>query len=108
MRSDFIQLSYLHHKLRELLSWLETSTGLEFTQTSSYRLGKGSVHNTIPCRGFDLRMRDKKIGKALVDHINKRWKYDPTRPDLECAILHGEGANLHIHIQVHKNTTSNV
>jgi hypothetical protein len=108
MKTDVIQLSYLHHKLRSLLVWLESSTGLEFTETSSYRIGKGSVHNTMPCRGYDLRIRDRVIGKAIAEHINRKWIYDPSRPEVMCCVLHGEGLNLHLHIQVHPNTVSDV
>ena len=104
MRTDYSQLKYLHVTLRLLLEWLENTTGLEFTETSSYKEGEGSVHNTMPCRGYDLRMRNKAIGEAICKHINEFWIYDDERPEKVCAILHGEGSNLHIHLQVHPNT----
>lgn len=104
MRTDYKQLEYLHIILRTLLAWLERETGLEFTETSSYRDSGTGVHTTMPCRGYDLRMRNKMIGQAICDFINSHWIYDPRRPDMKCAIIHGEGSNLHIHVQVHPNT----
>ena len=104
MRTDYKQLNYLDGTLRNLLEWLENTTGLEFTETSSYREGEGGVHNTMPCRGYDLRMRNKIIGEAICKHINMYWIYDHERPEKQCAIIHGEGVNLHIHLQVHPNT----
>lgn len=104
MRTDFKQLEYLDVKLRVLLKWLEESTGLEFTETSSYRVGTGSVHNTLPCRGYDLRMRCRVIGEAIESYINSKWVYDPSRPEKKCAVLHGKGSELHLHLQVHSNT----
>lgn len=107
MRTDYIQLEYLHITLRELLSWLEKTTGLEFTETSSFREKGVGVHTTMPCRGYDLRMRNRPIGEAICKHINQYWNYDHTRPEKECAIIHGEGSRLHIHLQVHPLTGFN-
>lgn len=103
MRIDIGQLEFIDKTLRTIL--LETeSTGLDFTITSLLRIGDGGVHGTLPLRGTDLRMRDHVIGLAIESKINTEWKYDPTRPEKKCAYLHGEGANLHLHIQVHPNT----
>lgn len=108
MRTDFKQLEYLDITLRELLAWLEDSTGIDFTETSSYREGEGSVHNTLPCRGYDLRMRSKPIGDAICAHINYTWHYDSARPLKKCAMIHGLDNNMHIHLQVHPNTTKRI
>ena len=62
MKTDYKQLEYLHIILRTLLAWLERETGLEFTETSSFRDSGTGVHTTMPCRGYDLRMRNKMIG----------------------------------------------
>ena len=104
MRTDVAQLNYLHKTLRELLVWLERTTGLEFTETSSWRPHDDGVHGTSPVRGYDVRMRSETIGQAVADHINDAREYDPGRPDLACAVLHGEASNVHLHIQVHGNT----
>ena len=104
MRTDFAQHEYLHKDLRKLLSWLEHQTGLEFTNTSNRRIGDKGVHGTDPTRGYDLRMRNKLIGEAICKFINQNWIYDPERPHLKCAVLHGEGWELHIHLQVSDST----
>lgn len=104
MRVDYEQQEFRDQKLRELIKWLEESTGFEFIETSSRRIGDDGVHGTDPTRGQDLRCRSIPIGEAVAKHINDSWLYDPDRPDLNCCVLHGKGSNLHLHIQVHPNT----
>ena len=104
MRIDIKQLEFIDRNLRTILTETENDTGLEFTITSLYRMGDSGVHGAMPLRGTDLRMRDKAIGERIEAHINSRWAYDPSRPEHNCALLHGEGANLHIHVQTHPNT----
>lgn len=104
MNLDIKQLAYYHPILRELLLWLEEVTGLTFTITSQYRIGDEGVHGTLPLRADDLRIRHKAVGEAIATAINSEWCYDHIRPDMLCAVLHGEGTNLHLHIQVHPNT----
>ncbi|RKZ92899.1 MAG: hypothetical protein DRQ40_08220 [Gammaproteobacteria bacterium] len=104
MRVDLNQLEFIHQALRNILIELEAYTGFDFTITSLYRIGDRGVHGQLPLRGTDLRMRDKTTGQAIQKIINDRWAYDPARPDMECAILHGNGSNLHLHVQIHHNT----
>ena len=104
MRIDIQQLEFIDSKLRKILMWIETSTGQEFTITSLYRIGDKGVHGVLPLRGADLRMRNRSVGRGVVSWINSRWKYNPASPGRECALLHGDGGNLHIHVQVHANT----
>ncbi len=104
MKIDIPQLKYIDKTLREILVWLETTTGLEFTITSQYRIGDTGVHGTLPLRGTDLRMRNKAAGLALENYVNSKWQYDPSRQNKVCAMLHGDGPNLHLHIQTHPNT----
>jgi len=104
MKSDIAQLKYVDPKLRELVVWLESSTGFEFTETSLYRIGDEGVHGQLPVRGIDLRCRNFEIGSAIERHINRHWLYDAKRENLTCCLLHGKGANLHLHLQVHPNT----
>jgi len=104
MKSDIKQLEYVHPKLRKLIVWLEDTTGLEFTETSRFRIDDDGVHGTLPVRGIDLRCRITTIGKSIEDLINTAWLYDHTRLNKRCAYLHGKGRNLHLHIQVHPNT----
>ena len=104
MLIDIRQLEFIDSSLREILAWIEGETGLEFTITSLYRINDAGVHGTLPLRGTDLRCRSKIIGEKIEEKINDAWSYDIDRPDKRCAYLHGVGENLHLHIQVHKNT----
>jgi hypothetical protein len=104
MKIDIAQLEFIEKSLREILFWTEIETGLEFTITSLYRIGDDGVHGQLPLRGTDLRIRCESVGKGIEKLINQKWRYDPSRPEKKCAFLHGEGANLHLHIQVHPNT----
>jgi len=104
MKSDIAQQEFRHKTLRLLIVWLELETGLEFTETSSFRMDGSGVHTTLPVRGEDLRMRNRPVGEAIVKMVNDKWSYDYKRSYLDCAGLHGKGANMHIHLQVHPNT----
>jgi len=59
-----------------------------------------SVHEVH--RGADIRanLMDKKVAQGIVDTINSHMAYDLERPNLKTALLHGKGANIHIHLQV--------
>ena len=53
-------------------------------------------------RGVDIRVHNLRDGEAkeLANWINAWAQYDPARPDKLVSYLHGDGANLHIHLQV--------
>ena len=104
MRIDLGQLAFVDANLREIATELEARTGVEFTVTSLFRIGDPGVHGQLPLRGVDLRMRDAETGTTIANDINRRWVYDPKRPELACAVLHGDGPNLHLHLQTHPNT----
>lgn len=104
MYLDIKQLMYYHPNLRKVLLWLEATTGLGFTITSQFRIDDPGVHGTLPLRADDLRIRNETIGQAIAKVINKYWVYDPNRPEMRCAVLHGKGMEMHLHIQVHPNT----
>lgn len=104
MKADIMQMEFIDKRLRIMGVEAEENTGFEFTLTSLYRIGDTGVHGQLPLRGMDLRCRSIRLGEQLEQMINEEWIYDPSRPDMKCAILHGEGANLHIHLQVHPNT----
>lgn len=72
--------------------------------TSAYRQGDDGVHGQNPLRGLDIRFWIYANPEKLVEHINELWVYDPARPNLKVALLHGEGSNKHIHLQVHNST----
>lgn len=104
MKIDIAQLVFIDKTLRGILVMVELETGLELTVTSLYRIDDSGVHGTLPVRGTDLRCRNKEVGKEIEKLINKKWMYDHKRPDKQCAVLHGTGHNLHLHVQVHPNT----
>lgn len=105
MLLDYKQLEFIHQNLRNLLSFIEKETGIEFTITSIYRIGDNGVHGQLPVRGIDLRTRNKSIGEKVESLINDSWVYDANRPSMKCCLLHGEGLNLHLHLQVSDRTT---
>jgi len=104
MLADYEQQEFRDIKIRQLIKWLEDSTGFQFVETSSRRIGDDGVHGTDPTRASDLRCRSLEVGIAIETWINKFWEYDSERPWKKCCFLHGEGADLHLHLQVHKNT----
>lgn len=100
MKIDYGQLEFIHPTLRALLSYVEGRAGCELTITSLYRPNDSGVHGTIPVRGCDLRFRYRSFAEEVADDINAEWIYDPDRPNLRCAIPHGDGFNFHLHLQV--------
>lgn len=97
-----------HPNIFELLGWLDEEV-LSIVVTSTYRpydsaQSDSGVHSTIPLRGTDIRSYIYKDAQELVDKINKKFEYDPDRPDMKCAVLHDTGRGIHIHLQVHDNT----
>ncbi len=108
MRIDYMQLEFIHLTLREICKFVEDLTGLEPTITSLFRMNDPGVHGQLPLRGIDLRMRSILVGEQIEDMVNNRFTYDPDRPAMRCAVLHGDGLNQHLHLQVHANTVRNV
>lgn len=108
MKIDISQLVFIDKRLRAILLSIEIQTGVEFIITSLYRMDGNGVHTTLPLRGTDLRCRDQKVGKEVERLINEKWMYDHKRPHKQCAKLHGAGFSLHLHIQVHPNTTRRI
>ena len=104
MKIDIIQLEFIDLTLRKMCVWIEKQTGWEGTITSLYRIGDSGVHGQLPLRGIDIRVRDKEMGKVIAKLINENWIYDHERWTFRCALLHGEGPNLHLHLQTHPNT----
>ena len=104
MRIDIKQLEFVDQQLRDMAIWVEEVTGFELTVTSLYRIGDDGVHGTLPVRGLDLRCRSNEIGLSVEALINRYWIYDESRPHLKCCLVHGDGSNLHFHLQVHPKT----
>ena len=104
MKVDFKQLGFIHPTLRQILTRIDMIPGTEQTITSLYRIDHTGVHSTLPLRGVDLRCRVEEIGEEIAAIINELWEYDPDRPEMKCAMVHGEGGNMHLHLQVHPTT----
>ena len=79
--------------------------GGEGVITSAHRPGDPGVHGQLPCRGLDRRCRNAGLGNAIKQYINRRWEYDPDRPEMEVCIFHKcDEYGWHLHTQTHKNT----
>ena len=104
MKIDINQLEFIDRTLRDITMFVESFSGMEPTITSLYRIGDYGVHGQLPLRGIDVRVRRMSIGHTIMNAINDKWYYDSKRPEMKCAVLHGVGSNLHLHLQVHANT----
>jgi hypothetical protein len=104
MKIDISQLEFIEPLLRSIILDVEHNFGVEFTITSLYRIDDNGVHGQLPLRGIDLRCRDKNIGTVFEAYVNRRYQYDPARPVKTVCMLHGKGAHLHLHFQVHSET----
>lgn len=104
MKIDINQLEFIDRVLRDILMYIEDVVGMEPIITSLYRIGDEGVHGQLPLRGADIRVRVGDIGHSIADKVNKEFWYDPNRPNKQCAVVHGVGSNLHLHLQVHPNT----
>lgn len=90
--------------LVDILVWI-VQEYKQIVITSAFRKGDKGVHGSG--RGIDLRSWIYKSPSAeeICDAINKRWIYDPNRPEMVCAMIHKvKGGGIHFHIQVHPNT----
>jgi len=77
--------------------------------TSAYRPGDAGVHGFF--RGADRRCRNKALGNAIKDYVNRGYEYDPDREEMTCAMYHetidkktGRKKGFHLHFQVHRNS----
>lgn len=108
---DFWESGKVHPKLEVVARYFDSMLQDEFNTvgvvTSLYRDGDTGVHGTLPCRGIDFRANifDMKTAKIVADRINSRFVYDVDRANLLVCLLHGEGANIHFHLQVHGTNT---
>lgn len=100
---DYYQLEFVHPVLRNIMKDIENIYGPQVI-TSIFRIDDPGVHGTLPVRGTDLRCRDTEFGARFCAKVNSLWQYDPSRPEKEVAVAHGEGSNYHIHLQVHSKT----
>ena len=62
--------------------------------TSNYKTG---VH--MFNRGYDARaLSPVEINHELCEHINEKFPYDPSRPQMKTVIFH-DGTAMHLHFQ---------
>lgn len=93
----------LDPKLLEIAKFVVNHFGLS-TVTSAGRPGDKGVHGTWPIRGIDFRCHNTDLGRRVADSVNERWVYDPSRPEMQCALYHDAGSGIHLHLQAHYNT----
>lgn len=93
-----------HQMLIDVLMFLEHLYPNRVMLTCGHRPGDKGVHGQDVCRGIDIRSRVFPKPQKVVNTINKTFQYDPNRLRMVVAILHGDGSNEHIHLQVHPNT----
>ena len=102
MKVLFEQLDYLDPKLKGILLWLEELFQVEFNNTSHFRPDDDGVHGYG--RGWDIQCNYTPFGKLVAQTVNSAYEYDPTRPNMNCAVYGDDNHRNHIHLQVHPNT----
>lgn len=105
MKIDLMQLEFIDILLRTISQEIEDEFRVEFTITSLFRIDDDGVHGTLPLRGIDKSCKNKPLGKAVENFVNKRWVYDHKRPTKMCCRFHKtKNGEWHLHIQTHPNT----
>ncbi len=104
----------LHPQTLALVSWVASHwwqwTGDHFTVvTSVWRPGPG-IHRHY--RAVDIRLRQNGVGGAphydqditdqIEREINHWWDYG--KEPYQCALVHGDGAQFHLHLQARAET----
>lgn len=106
---------HLAKRVKEIVndasSYAEQRWGWDFTITSIHRtqaeddaLQGSGIH--VDWRAVDVRTRDQSDA-AVVDvtrYINRKWVYDPNRPNLKVCFSEPHGTGPHAHYQVHTKT----
>jgi len=100
---DLYHLNFIDQRLKLVMNDIIGMLGTVYI-TSLYRPEDEGIHNTIPLRALDIRCRDGLIGGALEKAVNKKWIYDPQRPQMKVCWFHDSGRGIHLHIQVHSRT----
>jgi hypothetical protein len=75
-------------------------------QIKLYGFAKPSLHQYLRAADFRSSIYTDEQIKYLVDKINARFEYDPSRPGkFKCALAHKiPGGAYHFHLQVHPST----
>lgn len=79
-------------------------TSIHRTQQEDEALGGSGVHRVgPPWRAFDLgtvaRGITQERADAIAEYVNRRWIYDPGRPQMQVAISKPHGSGPHLHCQ---------
>ncbi len=85
-------------------NWDFVLTSIRRTAAEDKALDGSGIH--VDWRAVDVRTSDqtKEAIKDVTEHINDRWAYDPTRPNLKVCFSVPHGTGPHAHFQVHPNT----
>lgn len=108
VKSLDVLVSLLEHKfdptLIALIKWVAWIADIYITEGHRPQRHSNDLHGLDPVRAIDGRASIYTQPQSLVDCINAKWVYDPTRPRYKCAV-YGDEAHLdHIHFQVHPKT----
>jgi hypothetical protein len=100
---------YSHPILRDIIDYIAETYGLVITETYRKKRHLNDLHGEVPVRAYDIRTwcYSDKLALEIMHNVNQQWSYDPSRPDMECFIIHDSGHGRHAHIQVHPNTRRN-
>ena len=90
-----------------IILWVAERWGLMITESFRPQRHPNDLHGTDPVRALDLRywFYSPELAHEIAEHINKRFIYDPSRPEMKVAIIHNTGSGMHFHIQVCNFTT---
>jgi hypothetical protein len=118
--TDIFHWHLLHPKLIELIHWVDErwwgwSSDHVLVVTSAWR--RDGVHGCY--RALDIRLRyggvqgapffSRQTQEKIEREINQWWDYGKDHPitgrRYPVALVHGEGDNLHLHLQVRNETT---
>jgi hypothetical protein len=86
---------------RQNWQWEFTITSIFRTPQEDAALHASGIH--VDWRAVDVRTRGRSQ-QAIMDvtnHLNNRWVYDPTRPNLKVCFSEPHGSGPHAHYQVH-------
>lgn len=81
-------------------------TSIFRTPEEDVALHASGIHTSW--RAVDVRTKDQKKEAVddVSDFINKKWTYDPKRPNMKVCFKEPHGNNIHAHFQVHPNTVA--
>lgn len=111
LKSDKVLEGLLKGKYPELLIEMALITikkirsfGCQVVVTSSYREGDTGVHGFFRGLGFRTHELTQEQIQIILEDINSKYIYDPSRPEMEVIIFHDTGKGPHLHLQSHPNT----